>query len=451
MANKKYLLFTFFVLIIHIVLAMVYANNQIIGSSQNLLLTNAYDALYNGKFSSFGDSFPGIGPTPGILPTLLSYTALTIWDTPLSIMALIIILRILAFIILSACLKKYFSNITMCWFSVFFLLSPFILYNTTLTQDAFFLFGVAAVTASYVMLRKATSFQDIYSREITFTYDRKGWTFFGTIVMILGLFWCVETDYLGLIMVFLTLFMYMRRLLTFSFTGASIGFFIGGMTIYPFLQELTSNNTLTGLYAADKDHPVMYGLTNIYPLAISVFDFLRLGSTNFSHYLVTEFNSGFISGEPVSRVLNTIWVVVLYALGGVTLLLNIASWSVALKQCFRIAFDKHKVPNKREYLYLVSFYTFFALVLTAAIYSDKLPLVTLGAILPLALIPALTIVDGHRQNNTSMHFTILTGAIIFLTVINLGAAVSSGYFDSNASLSMQLTEEVNAILSEMTN
>ena len=216
MANKKYLLFTLLVLVIHIILAAVYANNQVIGSSQNLLLTNAYDALYNGKFSSFGDAFPGIGPTPGLLPSLLCYGALMIWDNPFSIMAMIVVLRIMAFVILSACFKKYFSNVTMCWFSVFFLLSPFILYNTTMTQDAFFLFGVALVTSSYVMLRKGTSFRDIYSREVTFTYDRKGWTFFGTMVLILGLFWCLETDYLGLIMLFLTLFMYMRRLLTFD-------------------------------------------------------------------------------------------------------------------------------------------------------------------------------------------------------------------------------------------
>lgn len=451
MANKKYLLFTLLVLVIHIILAAVYANNQVIGSSQNLLLTNAYDALYNGKFSSFGDAFPGIGPTPGLLPSLLCYGALMIWDSPFSIMAMIVVLRIMAFVILSACFKKYFSNVTMCWFSVFFLLSPFILYNTTMTQDAFFLFGVALVTSSYVMLRKGTSFRDIYSREVTFTYDRKGWTFFGTMVLILGLFWCLETDYLGLIMLFLTLFMYMRRLLTFSFTGAAIALFLGGLTVYPFLQELTSNSTLTGLYAQDEEHPLMYGLTNVYPLAISVFDYLRLGSTNFSHYLVTEFNPDFITGDAVSKLISAVWVGVLYVVGGITLLLNIASWSVALKQCLPIAFRAGVVPNKKEYLYLVSFYTFFAILLTAAIYSDKLPFVTLGAILPLALVPALTIVDAHRQNNTLKHFAILTAAIFFLTAVNLGGAVSSGYFDSNDSLGMQITEEVNAILSEMGN
>ncbi len=408
-------------------------------------MTNAYDALYNGNISTFGESFPGIGPTPGSIVSIMSYGALLLWNNPMAIMTLIIILRVASFIILSACLKRFFSNITMCWFSAGFLLSPFILYNTTITQDAFLLFGVSAVFASYIMLRRGSAYLNAYNRTVYFTYDNKWWAFFGTITLVLGLGWCLETDYIGIIPVILTICLYVRRMLAFSITGFLIGGSIVGLSIYPYIQELISNETLRNLYGQDEEYPLFYGLTHVYPLFIAIFDFLRIGTTNFTHYLIKEFDPSLFTQEPLSRAISNVWIIVLYIVGIFTFIINAGAWALALKYSLSIAFKNKVEPDKQQFLILIAFFTFFAILLTAAVYTDKLPFVALGALLPLAMLPTLHIIEMYNKHDKKAHFAFLIIVISFLTIVNLCGATSSGHFSSEKSLNNQITESLNAI------
>lgn len=438
MTNKNFLYFTAFILVIHVLLAIIYANNQIVSEDQWTLLANGYEASLNKNYAVTGDVLPGVGPTIGSAPTILTAIPLLINGSPLSPMVAIIIMRVLAFLLITIAIKPFFCNKTLCWFSVLFLLSPWVLYETKLSQESMFLFGASIVFSSLLMLRKHSEVIDEYNNKIKVIKGNFHWNFLLTAILTIGLLFSFQLSYITIALLILAILLLLRGLINFSVLGFIVGLLIGLGTYIPFINALNTNPELASSFFNDENYNIGFGAQYLYPVLKTIIDWLRLGSTVFSHYLVQGFNPDVFTSDPISKIIYNMWLCAIYILGSITFLLNLGANIYMLKNVVGKIFSVEKVYTNKAFLLLVCFFAFISVLITSALLPISFPALTLSVFLPFALIPAMLLIDLYQVHSFKLHMINLLAVSVIFIIINIFGAVSSAHFSNDESFTSQI-------------
>ncbi len=438
MTNRNFIYFTAFVLVVHVLLATIYANNQIVSDDQWRLLADGYEATLNGYYAVTGDILPGVGPTIGSIPTVITAISLLINGSPLSPMITIIILRIVAFLLILLALKPYLSNKTLAWFTVFFLLSPWVLYETKLSQESMFLFGSSIIFYALLMLRKYGEIYDEYNNKILISNGNFLRNFVLTLVLIIGIGFSFQISYITLAFVILTILLLIRGIINFSLAGFVVGLTIVLGSYIPFVVQLNQSPELALQFFNNDDYNIGFGAKYIYPMLKTIVDWIRLGSTVFSHYLVQGFNPIVFTTEPVAKLIFNLWICIIYIVGSITFLLNLGANLYMFKHITPVIFAREKIYKKQTFLLLTCFFAFISVLITAALLPISFPALTLSVFLPFALIPALLLIDLYSNHSLKLHMVSMISIAILLVIINIFGAVSSAHFSNDESFISQI-------------
>ena len=128
----KHNIIIFFTICIHIILALIYCNNQILSSDGMEILSKGFTQHYYGLEDHSLNLYTSYVSVP-----------MYIWENLYSPMILIMISKLLSFYIIYYSLKPFLSRITMTWFSVIYLLSPWFLYHINISYNTYLDLGVA--------------------------------------------------------------------------------------------------------------------------------------------------------------------------------------------------------------------------------------------------------------------------------------------------------------------
>ncbi|WP_235869368.1 hypothetical protein [Veronia nyctiphanis] len=90
--NRYFTPFYMGALLIGTLLAVIYANNQILTGDQTQMLDKGYLGAYQGIWQAFGNAASAVGNVPGSLSAVIVGGPLVLWDSPWAPMALLIAL-----------------------------------------------------------------------------------------------------------------------------------------------------------------------------------------------------------------------------------------------------------------------------------------------------------------------------------------------------------------------
>ncbi len=441
MTNKSFFTVVLVLLAVHICLASIYASNQIFNQDQWRVLCDGLNLVMRDKLATTGAILPGVGPTIGSIPAILAGIPLLISNDPFAPMVFVIILRIIAFLILLITLRPFFSSKTLCWFATLFLLSPWVLYETVLSQQSFLLFGTSIVCGSLLIMRKYTIVKDEYANNLKVEKGTPLRHFFYTFCLMIGIGVSLQISYVSVAFIFLTVLLYLRRLIIFSWLGCLAGILVIAGSLTPFIDEISANPELSSQFFNDDKYHVGFGITYVYPFLKTIVDWLRLGSTIFSRYLVIGFDPGIFTTEPMKTVFYYVWLVIVYAVGSVTFLFNFGANVIILHQVKGKIFSLQHIYEKNNFLVLLCCFSFISVMLTSALLPVSFPTLTLSVFLPFALLPVLLIIERHQGLKVRNHMVLLVGMAVFLIAVNICGATSSDHFDSSITYYSQLEED----------
>lgn len=436
MTNKYYLWFTATVSVIYLVLSFLYASNQIITDEQWYLYLNALDAAKNGNYSIVGQVLPGVGPTVGSVGNFLTSLPLLFSDSPWAPMTFIIILRFMSFLLFSIGLRQFFGNKTLCCFAVMYLLSPWFLYETTLTQTSYVIFGVSVVFLSLVNLRSCRSPE----KQDHFFLNPKLTKFLASMCLILGLGYCLQLSYLSISLVIMVLFILLRRAIKVSIGGIITGLGIIGLTVWAFLSSILTSDEIGSMFSdahSFTDYSPLYLLENV---ARGILGWLRLGSTGYSHQIVRYFDPSIITSQPLSDLLSYAFVGFIYLVGAGTLLINIYATFTTLKETKGSIFSWRSLENDRTFLSIISVFAFLALLISALVLPLRFQVINVSTFLVFALLPMLMLIERYRTIPLHYFATFLVLLISFTVLVNLVSATSSKRFEQRSTMEIQLLE-----------
>lgn len=441
MSNKVFGIFTGIILVIHLLLATIFANNQIVQPEQWHFLADCYQYYLQGTPSYTGANFPGIGPTIGALPSIIASLTLFLFKSPLAIMLGIIVLRIAAFIIIVLSLKPYFTNKTLSYLIVLLAFSPWLLYETRLTEQALLLFGVALIFAPLMMLRKFSLVEDEYQNTMEVLKGNKIRDFAYTLLLLLGIYFSSQISYLSLAFIILTLILWVRNLIKLSLYGIFAFIIICAYPTYTTITAINSNPELTGVFFNNSSSGNFWQ-AHIYPVLKTFIDWFRLGSAFFPSYIIKGFNPQNLTTYPIEQIIYYVWLIVLYAVGTITLLFNLLVSGYTFKNNLKNMFSFKHINQKEHFLMLCSSYALLSIMIVVAFTPIKISSLALGVMFPFAILPILGLIAAHKALSNHTHIIILTTIAMFLIVVSLATASSSVYFGNAQTFIEQFANEM---------
>lgn len=439
MSNKYYLWFTALVSVIYLALSFLYASNQIVTNEQWFLYLNALDAAKNGNYQIVGQIIPGIGPTVGSIGNFLTSLPLFYSSSPWAPMIFIIVLRFMSFILFLLGLRHFFCNKTLCCFATMFMLSPWVLYETTLTQTSYVIFGVSIVFLSIVTLRSGRS----EDKTAHLFKNPKATRFIASIFLIIGLGFCLQLSYLSITLVILVLFLFLRRAIKASIPGLCVGFVMIGLTMLAFINSIFTSDEIKVMFNDVQLASTQSSQNFLESATKGVIGWLRLGATGYSHQIIKYFDSTIISNYPTSEILNFVFLGIVYIVAAFTMLLNTYATYLGIKIVWHKIFSWQPLKDDQDFLYILSIFAFLALVVSAMCLPLRFQVINVSTIIVFALIPMLILIE--KWNKTPLHIiaTCLVLIISFSIIVNLVAATSSKRFNQEVSLEQQLLERFN--------
>lgn len=256
------------IILLALILSFYYQSQQWLSGDQWQMLNKGFLAALTGEYLPYGNEASTMGNVPGSLSSIVIGLPLALWFNPYAPVILLELTRIAGIFLFIDALSKLFSPRTVVVGTLCYALNPWFLYDSLLYNPAYLSFGAAFVLNMLVRLRRQGQERQSY-----------GATFVYSMLLTLGVGWCLQLHFSWPVLVALTGLMWLMRAIRFSFVGAAAGLVLIGLSLIPYIQETLVNDYITSnptTYA--KERYLGYGLVHVYPLFKALLYWLRFGS-----------------------------------------------------------------------------------------------------------------------------------------------------------------------------
>lgn len=204
-------------------------------------------------------------------------------------------------------------------------------------------------------------------------------------------------------------------------------------------KALSDPETLEVFFNSEEAQ-IGYGATYVYPTLKTIVDWVRLGSTFFSHYVIKDFNPAIFTQPPISTFLYYVWLVVMYLIGSLTFIFNLLAILKSFKDEIKNIFTRHTIYEKKSFLILISFYSLISILIISLIMPISITPILLEGFIPFAILPLLLIFEKINEKVINHNFVALLVAI-FMVISSVCVATSSGDFSDFQTFEEQLESD----------
>lgn len=401
----KHNIIIFFTICIHIILALIYCNNQILSSDGMEILSKGFTQHYYGLEDHSLNLYTSYVSVP-----------MYIWENLYSPMILIMISKLLSFYIIYYSLKPFLSRITMTWFSVIYLLSPWFLYHINISYNTYLDLGVALFLYAVCNL-----YTNVCSTSKSL---------FFILILCIGIYWCSQFHSSWVVLLIITILLLIKKSLKlnrFCFYVLFLALIlISSYTVYKSLEENPQ--------IPNDDGFIGYGIFYVYPIFKTLIYWIRFSSTVFPNNLLLNTEFHWISAsQNIQQASNIIWLTILYAFGIFSLLVSLCANFIVIKHTKSLIFSNQKLENNLDFLKLIALFTIIALIIYSAIYPHLLSSWQLNICFIFSLIPLLVLIEKYKDTKLIYHFYWIISLIAFLGIVNFCGAVESKNYNLNSS------------------
>lgn len=287
-------------LLLGLLLAVLYASNQILTGDQTQMLDKGYLGAYQGVWQVFGNAASAVGNVPGSLSALIIGGPLVIWDSPWAPVALLLALRLASFFLFDSIIKAVFSQPVRIAFMVLYWLNPWLLYDSLLYNPSYLCFFTALHFWSAFKMRHQASF----------TYSA---------LHVLAIGGAMQLHYSWPVLAVMSAYLFYRRMIVISWSGVFAGVAALIASLIPYALEYAKNDTIS----RESDRYIGYGLVHVYPVLKAILYWLRYSSTLFSNRIITEASFDWVTTVSwLQMVVKYCWQAILFVFGAVTLVVS---------------------------------------------------------------------------------------------------------------------------------
>lgn len=402
------------VIFLHIFLGLIYCNNQVLSSDGVELLQNGLTSYYDRSPQKI------IGDT--LYSSCISLP-MKIYESLFSPLILLIILKLCAFYIIYEALKHYFAKITMVWFSIIYLLSPWLLYNINISYSTYLDIGVALFIFSVCKL--ATP---LLSRNASFFY---------TLILMMGIGWCLQFHSSWIMLLIITLLLLIRKAIKLHIWGFITGLVLLTLVTIPVLEEI-GNNLELYQNRIMHDGYFGYGLIHIYPIFKSILYWVRYASTLFPNNILVDVEFSWLTASTgVAEIIKRFWFITLCAIGGFTILISACGNYLVIAESKKQIFTTKPLPSPKDFFKILSIFALIALLIYTAFARDLLSSREITICLVFALLPLLLVFEKYHLNIHQAHYFWMVLTITFLFTVNLCSAVNSNNYNTESNYLME--------------
>lgn len=415
-AEKRGLgLWIILIMVISTALSFYYQSNQWVSGDQGQMLDKGFKAAIEGIYLPYGNEASTMGNVPGSLSSFVIGWPLSLWFDPYAPVVFLQLIRLAGFLFFVNALTLIFHPRTVLLGAALYALNPWFLYDSLVYNPSYLSFGAAVALNMLVRLRRRDDLRGA-------AQSRTG-IFFCSLLLTLGVGWCMQLHFSWPVLVALTGIMWLLRRIRFSFAGAGVALILLGITLIPYYQEIMVNEAITQNpteYAQERYFG--YGLVHVYPLFKAVMYWLRFGSL-----LITK--KSLLPDLPADAafwqdVLYYLYLILLQGFGIVTVVVS------ALIN-FKIVF-RSRGTQRSEVVFVrsLTISAVLALLLAAAAATIILNYWQIIILFCFALMPALAFVNNWV---VPRRFIVIISAVMI--VMNCVSAWSSTKFSHEADYS----------------
>lgn len=412
-------------------LSFWYQINQIIDGDQLQMIHRGYLALYQGQWSSTGNTASVVGNVPGYLSTWVVAGPLMLWDSPYSPILFLTALRLVGFLMIAAVIAQVYQGamlpralvLLMLW------LNPWVQFDSLLYNPAYLIFCSGLHMYSAWRLRLGPSF-------------------WWTVLHVAAIALAVQLHFSWPVLVFISLYLWWRQLIQVNWLGVLIAICISIVSLLPYLTDLLSNPDIARhTDPGARERYIGWGAVHVYPVLKSVLYWLRYGAWAFPSKLVNDAGFDWLTSWHMLEItLIWIWRVIMYALSAITLV--VAAWANAM--AFQWA-RRHWRPKNgpvhegSTWLLLYCLGAFVATLISAGLAPLVFNYWHLILILPAAVMPVLWWFMKVLGPPEHVSIKPLVWVAVVLVVVNLVAINDSRKFSWQASYADQVNQYVQDI------
>ena len=425
--TKHFQVLFFGIFIVGLLLAFLYSSQQIVGPSQKMMLIKGYMGVIQNIWLSYGNTASSLGNVPGSLSTYLIGVPLKLWFSPWAPMGFLIFLHVCSFLLFDSVIKKVFDQQIRLVFIVIYWLNPWFLFENTLWNPSYLSFFTALHFWSAFQMQQKKSF--LYS-----------------FVHLLAIGMAMQLHYSWPILAVISGFLFYRGIIKIHWLGITASALVIVISLIPYLQELLINQGIPHNEGNENDgRYIGWGGVHVYPVLKAFFYWLRYASFLFTNKIVLGASFSVLSfNEVVQTITLYSWRVLLFSLGGLSLLLslkaNYASWTRIKALISRKNVGTEISHEQWLLLYVVG--ALFAVLLSAALSPIIFSFWHLIIIFPIALFPVLSYINDWKNNKEKSLTKYLLLVIVYFLLVNLVAANDSKKFSYTLSYSQQALEYI---------
>ncbi len=393
----------------HLVLAVFYCLNQNLDPG-----SEGYAMLSEGAFNHY--SKQTLDLTNDSLKSIMISAPMNLWENTLAPVILLIFLRLLAFFLVYRELSGIFSRETMLWFAGVFLLSPWILYSTTLGADAYLQLGAAAYLIS--------------SLKLTRSGLPRSSTFLWTAVHLFSIAWCLALSPSWGVLLIASVILWIKGTIHPNIGGIIASLAVFAVIFIPYVNQLSSDENATVYLSHSYVYPG-HGVVYMYPLVKGLMYWVRYTSTLFQNEIL--FQTGFEwtgAGEGAQYAMRCVWIGTMFVTGVLTALISTMATYVMIREIRPVMSRDTFEKSWLERLETVSAAMLPAIVIYVAVTPYALGSGTLSVCYIFAMVPLLVVIEKFSGVSAGRHLAWLGAVLIFLTAVNAFSVTESKDYDA---------------------
>lgn len=416
-----------------LVLAWLFATQQIVDGDQQQMLFNGYMGAYLGQWSSFGNAASVVGNVPGNLLGIVVGAPLLVWDSPYSPMFFLVLTRLVGFVLFDSLIKQVFTKndgsaqITRLSFLLLCWLNPWFLFETLLYNPSYLFFCAALHCWSAWHLRISRSFVM-------------------TLLHVLAIGLAMQLHYSWPLLAIISLMLWWQRQIKINYWAVGMAIGLIALSLLPYWLALKQNTNLA--HNADPETQkryIGYGAVHVFPVIKSYFYWLRYGSWWFPSKLVNDTAFIWLSSEVwLQLAAMWFWRTLIFIAGLASLLF--ALWAnLLLGATLRgqwLRRDLNKVITPTHWLGLYALAAVVATLTTAGLAPITFNYWHLILVFPFALFPVLLLLRLIFKVYPSALKGVGLAVLVFFIFVNIIIANDSRKFSYQASYHQQVIDYV---------
>lgn len=399
------------VVIFHIILACFYSLNQNLNVN-----SEGYFMLSEGVYNHY--SKQTLDLTADSLKTVLVSSPMNLWENTIAPVILLVLLRLLAFFIIFKELAKLFSPSTMIWFSVLFLLSPWLMYSTALGADAYIQLGVAGYLVSVLKLTRSN--------------QPRSSTFLWTVLLAFSILWCLALSPAWGVLLITTVILWIKKTIHPNVSGLITSLAVIAVIMIPYVHQLEINED-SEIYVNHSYNYWGFGTVYVYPLFKGLIYWIRYGSAMFQSEIVYKTGFSWLSdSETVQSYCSYAWRSILIIAGLLSVIISLMANCLMIKEIKPLFFRNFSEDRQLSYLKIICTVMLASIVLFIAVSPYTLYSNTLSLCYVFALIPLLNLIEKFNSFDFRKHVPYIAVLAVFFIIVNgLALMESKDYSNEN--------------------